>query len=151
MSRRFTGRHMLALMILFFGTIVAVNVAMATFAARTFGGTVVDNSYVASQHFNDWLRQAREQRALGWEGALALDERRRVVVSLDHDGRPITGAAVSAVARHPVGRVADVELRFAAAAEGGYRSLRSLPPGRWLVHLEVSRGGERTRLVQSLS
>ena len=151
MSRRFTGRDMLALMILFFGTIIAVYVAMASFAARTFGGTVVVNSYFASQHFNDWLRQAHEQRALGWEGVLALDERRQVIVSLDHEGRPVTGAAVSAVARHPVGRVADVELRFAADAEGGYRSLRPLPPGRWLVHLEVSRGGDRTRLVQSLS
>jgi nitrogen fixation protein FixH len=150
MSRRFTGRHMLALMILFFGTIVVVNVAMATFAARTFGGTVVDNSYVASQHFNDWLRQAREQRALGWDSAVSLDERRHVVVRLDHGGRPLTGAALSAVARHPVGRVADVELRFASDAEGGYRSFRPLPSGRWLVHLEVNRGGERTRLVQSL-
>jgi nitrogen fixation protein FixH len=151
MSRRFTGRHMAALMILFFGTIIAVNLTMATFAARSFGGTVVDNSYVASQQFNTWLRQAREQSALGWDSEVALDDRRHVVVSFNRDGAAATGAAVAAVARHPVGRVVDVELRFAALADGGYRSLRPLPPGRWLVHVEAVRGGARKRLVQSLS
>jgi hypothetical protein len=66
MTRRFTGGHMLALMLAFFGTVVAVNFVMATLAVRTFGGTVVDNSYVPSQHYNHWLDQARAQRALGW-------------------------------------------------------------------------------------
>jgi nitrogen fixation protein FixH len=66
MTRRFTGRHMLAAMLAFFGVILAVNMAMATLATRTFGGVVVENSYVASQEFNAWLAAARAQRKLGW-------------------------------------------------------------------------------------
>ena len=52
LRRGFTGRHMLAAMLGFFGVVIAVNVVMATLAAKTFSGTVVDNSYVASQQRN---------------------------------------------------------------------------------------------------
>ena len=46
---RFTGFHMLACMIVFFGVIVAVNLTMATLASQSWTGLVVKNSYVASQ------------------------------------------------------------------------------------------------------
>ena len=68
MSPRFTGRHMAAIMLAFFGVVIAINFTMATLAETTFGGTVVDNSYVASQSFNAWLRAGRQ---LGWTGAAA--------------------------------------------------------------------------------
>ena len=53
-------------MVAFFGVVIAVNLLMAHYAVSTFSGTVVDNSYVASQEFNGWLGAARAQRALGW-------------------------------------------------------------------------------------
>ncbi|MGE0776676.1 MAG: FixH family protein, partial [Sphingomonadaceae bacterium] len=55
MTRSFTGRHMAIILIAFFGVVIAVNFYMARMAIGTFGGTVVDNSYVASQRFNGWL------------------------------------------------------------------------------------------------
>ena len=64
MTRRFTGWHMTAIMFAFFGVVVSVNMLMATLATRTFGGTVVENSYVASQSFNRWLAEARAQDRL---------------------------------------------------------------------------------------
>ena len=51
--KEFTGRHMLAIMLAFFGTIIAVNLVMAIFASRSWTGLVVKNSYVASQEFNE--------------------------------------------------------------------------------------------------
>ena len=147
----FTGRHMLAIMLGFFGVVIAVNVTMATLAAKTFGGTVVDNSYVASQHFNHWLAEARAQERLGWTARLALDERRRVRVTLGEPRGALAAAAVTAVARHPVGRASDVTLRFRAAGNGLYLSEDPLPPGRWQVHLEVRRGADGLRLIESLS
>ncbi len=151
MTRKFTGRHMLAIMIAFFGTIIAVNFTMAMFATRTFGGTVVDNSYVASQKFNDWLAAAREQEALGWDTQVRLDESRRVLIATADDGEPLAGLTVSALARHPLGRETDVALRFEAAGEGIVRSTEPLPAGRWLVHVEVRRGGDTARLIETLS
>ena len=144
MTRRFTGRHMLALMLAFFGTVVAINVAMATLATRTFGGTVVDNSYVASQKYNDWLAEARAQRGLGWSVAAERDESGHVEV------RTIAGAHVSALAQHPVGRSPDVALAFVSAGDGRYRSTAPLPAGRWNLRLAVERGGERLRLIEAL-
>lgn len=151
MSRRFTGRHMLAIMIAFFAVVVGVNFTMATLAAETFGGTVVDNSYVAGQRYNAWLAAARAQERLGWRTALDLDGQRRVTVALRDRAGPLAGAEIEAVARHPLGRAPDVVLAFRAGPTGLYLSERPLPAGRWLVHLHVRRGGGDLRLTETLS
>jgi nitrogen fixation protein FixH len=145
MTRRFTGFHMAAILVGFFGVIIAVNAVMATFATRTFGGVVVDNSYVASQSYNHWLKDARAQDALGWKPRLGVDADRRVTLSL-----AIGGAEVSGYAEHPLGRQADVPLRFTAEGKA-YRSNAALPAGRWIVRLVVRRGGKQARLAERLS
>lgn len=150
-QRGFTGRHMLAVMVGFFGIVIAVNVAMATLAARTFGGTVVDNSYVASQQFNHWLAQARAQDRLGWTARLDVGAGRRVSVALADHGTAMDGATIAAVVRHPLGRESDVALRFRRYGPGAYISDRALPAGRWQVHLEVRRGANELRLIETLS
>ena len=149
--RKFTGWHMFAILISFFGVVVAVNMVMATAAIRTFGGTVVDNSYVASQRFNGWLGEARAQERLGWTARLGLDDSRHVTVALNDRATPLAGAEVEAVARHPLGRAPDVTLRFQARHAGAYVSDAALPAGRWLVHVEVRRSGRELRLIESLS
>ena len=63
--KAFTGRHAAMILVAFFGTVIGVNMVMASFALSTFGGTVVDNSYVASQHYNEWLARADAQDRLG--------------------------------------------------------------------------------------
>lgn len=137
MPRLFTGWHMTAIIVGFFGVIVAVNMTMATLASRTFGGTVVDNSYVASQKFNVWLAESRAQQKLGWTVKVDLDGARHVRVT----GRFPAGAVVTAVATHPVGRLPDQSLAFNATG-GGYLSRAPLPPGRFLIRVKV-RAGDR--------
>jgi len=149
--RRFTGRHMLATMLAFFGTIIAVNVTMATLAARSFGGTVVDNSYVATRNYNRWLAEARAQEALGWEREVALDVERRILVTLRRGEAALAGAGLTGVARHPVGREDDVAFAFAEIAPGRFRSLAPLPAGRWQLHLSIRRGGDELRAIEELS
>jgi nitrogen fixation protein FixH len=149
--RKFTGWHMFAILIAFFGVVVSVNMVMATAAMRTFGGTVVDNSYVASQHFNAWLAEGRAQERLGWTTRLGVDEGRHVTVVLSERGAPLVGAEIEAVARHPLGRAPDVPLRFQAGAAGAYVSREALPAGRWLVHVAVRRAGRDLRLIETLS
>jgi nitrogen fixation protein FixH len=56
---------MAAIMVAFFAVVIAVNVYMARLASSTFTGVVVENSYVASQHFNRWLDEARAEERLG--------------------------------------------------------------------------------------
>lgn len=150
MTSRFTGRHMLLVMIAFFGVVIAVNMAMAVAASRTFGGTVVDNSYVASQEFNRWLDEAGRQKALGWRAEIRRDGRRADIVLRVGD-RPVDGARVTAVAEHPLGRLADRTLRFGEAGGGVYRSVEPLPPGRWRVRVEARRGGDVARFVEDVA
>lgn len=151
MTRRFTGRHMLAIMLAFFGVVVAVNMLMATLASRTFGGTVVDNSYVASQRFNGWLAEGRAQERLGWTARLSLDGARRIEVAVREGETPLAGAELQAVARHPLGQAPDIALAFRADRSGGYVSRKALPAGRWTVHLEIRHGGREKRLIEILS
>lgn len=142
----FTGRTFLAIMVGFFGVVIAVNIVMARLASSTFGGTVVDNSYVASQEFNGWLARARAQDRLGWATSVTLDGARRVVVAV-----PGPGFAVTATALHPLGRAADVPMAFAADGQGRLVSTTPLPAGRWQVRLEIRRGRDVKRLLEMLA
>lgn len=142
---RFTGWHMLATMVLFFGVVIAVNVTMATLATRTFGGVVVENSYVASQEFNGWLKAARAQDRLGWTATVQNIDGRLVV-----DSRA-GGAVATAIARHPLGRLPDVALRFTETAPGRYVATTRLPAGRWRIHLALVRGRDRADFIRDLA
>lgn len=144
MIKRFSGWHAAAVLIAFFGVVIAVNLTMAVFATRTFGGVVVENSYVASQKYNDWLAAAERQQKLAWTIEPALDDQRRVTIALSIDG-----AKVSGFARHPLGREADVPLTFVMEGNEA-RTVNALPPGRWNIHLLVRRGAAEARLIETL-
>ncbi len=143
-SFRLTGRHVAAIFIGFFAIVIAVNMLMASYAIGGFGGTVVDNSYVASQNFNGWLAQARTQDALGWHPQAQMAPDRHLVLTLTGP----QNAAVSAIAKHPLGQAADIPLRFTLRADGRYHAITPLPLGRWLVHWLVRANGRDMRFLE---
>lgn len=147
MNRGFTGRHMLMMMVGFFGLVIAVNMTMAYYASASFGGTVVDNSYVASQKYNGWLNAARTQQKLGWDAEQALAADRHVTLRMTGSGG---GFQATAIAQHPLGRADDVSLAFTSAPGGELRSTMPLPAGRWQVRTSVTRGNEVVRLAGTL-
>ncbi|HEY6870359.1 MAG TPA: FixH family protein [Novosphingobium sp.] len=145
--RPFPGYHMAAILVSFFGVVIAVNVLMAKLAISTFGGEVVENSYVASQHFNRWLDEAGAERALGWKAEIAHEADGRVRVTL---GGVPAGATVRGEAWHPLGRMPDRILHF--RPDGGrFRSQESFPAGRWRLRIEVTAGGHRWRGEQTVA
>ncbi len=146
--RPFTGWHMFAIMIAFFGVVVAVNFTMARLASQTFGGVVVKNSYVASQEFNRWLDEARNEKALGWSAVATRMPDNRVAITLA--AVPLETAAVSAVARHPLGKVPDQQLTFVAVGPGRFISHETLPSGRWRLRVIVSASGHNWRQEQDV-
>jgi nitrogen fixation protein FixH len=147
MSRTFTGRHMTAILVGFFGVVVGVNFTMATYASTTFGGIVVENSYVASQEFNGWLSEAAAADALGWQAAAARMPDGHVAILLT--GAP-DGTMVSAEARHPLGRLPDSHLAFAAKDAGRFVSTQPLPEGRWTLRIEANAGDSTWRTEEAL-
>jgi len=141
--RPFTGGHFAAIMLAFFGVVVTVNLVMARMAGATFGGVVVDNSYVASQHFNRWLDEAASERGLGWKADMRRESDDRL--SVEVEGLSDRRGSLTAIARHPLGRAPDVALRFARLEGGRFRSLGPLPAGRWRVRLVVQSEGRTWR------
>jgi len=148
MSGNFTGRHITAILVVFFGVVVAVNLAMARYAIGTFGGVVVENSYVASQQFNRWLDEGSAEQALGWGASARRTTGNRV--ELDLTGPSAQPVEVKAVARHPLGRLADQVLTFTPDGAGHLVSRQKLPSGRWRLRLEVSAEGRLWRHEQDL-
>lgn len=143
----FTGKHFAAIMVLFFGVVITVNLVMARAASATFGGVVVENSYVASQHFNRWLDQAAREKALGWSAKAERLVDGRVVVVLA--GAP-ADTVLNAVARHPLGRAPDQALTFARQSDGSFVSLGPLPAGRWRVRFVAAAAAQRWRTEQDV-
>ena len=144
---KFTGWHATIILVAFFGVVVAVNFTMAALARSTFGGVVVENSYVASQEFNGWLEEARESDALGWQVTLSRVADGRVEVTLA--GAP-ERTRLTGEARHPLGRLANVPLSFVAEPDGSFRSVEALPAGRWTVRLEARDGQALWRAEEDL-
>jgi nitrogen fixation protein FixH len=149
MTTRFTGFHMAAILVTFFAVVIGVNMTMAVLATRTFGGMVVDNSYVASQNFNNWLSQARKQQASGLECRLALDAQRRVVLTI---AAPMArrGAIPRGHAEHPLGRADDVPLRFEEIGIGQFRSRAPIPAGRWILRVALSAKSGDLRFLEQV-
>lgn len=144
--RRFTGYHATVILIAFFAIVIAVNVLMTTLAIGTFGGALVDNSYVASQKFNGWLKEARAEKKLGW--LISPPERDgdqflSLTIS-DSSGADLQGAKVEMRAEHPLGQAPARRVEFHAISRGLYRSAVSLPRGRWKLWLRVTHGKDHT-------
>jgi nitrogen fixation protein FixH len=147
---RFTGRHMTAMLVIFFAVVIAVNVTMAIYAIEGFGGTVVENSYVASQKFNGWLRAARNEDGLGWSERLSRRPDDLLVANLRVGSRPMRGAVLTAVAVHPLGRADDISLSFDNIGNGQFRSTRKLPSGRWTIHGRIVMSGREKRFLEEI-
>jgi nitrogen fixation protein FixH len=137
--KNFTGKHMAAIFIGGFAIVIAVNLLMASIAVGSFHGTVVDNSYVASQNYNGWLKQAAASKALGWQ---AVPHRRAdghvVVEAL---GVP-AGAQMTATAERPLGARDDRPLTFVAEGRGRWVSTETLAAGRWQMRLAIRAGDQ---------
>lgn len=150
MTRRFTGGHMAIIMVAFFSVVITVNVVMARDAIHTFGGTVVENSYVASQQFNGWLRDANAQDRLGWRARATAEPGNRIVVVLAGPQGRVAHARVTAAAEHPVGLLKDQSLVLTEQGNGTYAATHSLPPGRWRLRIDAQAPTGEARFIQDI-
>ncbi|MCA1408244.1 FixH family protein [Ensifer sp. IC3342] len=138
--RRFTGWHMVAVMALFFGTIISVNCVMAWNASRSWSGLVVENAYVASQQFNGKLAETRALAARGIKGELTAENGLRYV--LTRKGEPERAVdRVVAVLKRPVEAHEDVRVELVRDGEGVFVSTQALKPGQWIADVTSKAGG----------
>ncbi|MFN2099676.1 FixH family protein [Altererythrobacter sp. MF3-039] len=140
MQREFTGRDMAKVLVAGFGVVFAVNMLMATLAAQSFSGVIVENSYAASQKFNGWLEEARKSEELGWSAQLRQGE--DGYLTLETIGVPL-GAQVSAQLRRPLGEREEAGLEFAQTETGAFRSVEPIATGRWIARITIAADVER--------
>jgi nitrogen fixation protein FixH len=139
-ERQFTGWHMLGVLFLFFGTIISVNLALAYFAVHTWSGLVVENSYVASQHFNEEQAIARAHAKLGWIPEVAYEDGRVAFTLVDRDGKGVPAKTVTAKLMRPANEGQDVTVTLARDGDGHYGVDQSLPAGQWIVEILADAG-----------
>jgi len=133
----FDGRHMAAIFVGGFGIVIAVNVTMATMAVESFHGTVVDNSYVASQNYNGWLDKAAASRALGWQAVPQRQADGRLVLTTT--GVP-AGATITVWAERVLGQRDHHVLHLTEVDAGRWVSTERLAPGRWQLRTAIRAG-----------
>jgi nitrogen fixation protein FixH len=138
--RTFTGRHMLAAMVAFFGVIVAVNVTMAIFAMKSWTGLVVKNSYVASQEFNDRAEAGRAQAALGWDVELTYSDGELRYRLVRENGAAVALTGLEVVLGRPAYEAEDTTIALTPISDGGFGGNVKLGDGQWIVRVSAEAG-----------
>jgi nitrogen fixation protein FixH len=130
---RMTGRKVLIIAVSSFGVILAANLTLAFNAVSTFPGLEVDNSFVASQNFNQELA---EQLALGWDVKATHREGELALAITDPAGNPVQVAHLDAVLGAATHVRDDLvpDFRF---SEGAYRAPVEIGKGNWNIRLHA--------------
>ncbi len=134
MTRPLTGKHVLAITLLAFGTIVGVNLFMAMKAVGTFPGLEVANSYVASQSFD---RDRAAQAALDWTVTPEYDGTDLVLAIRDGQGNPAPIRDLAVTVGRPT-YMADDQHPVFVHTGGLYVAPLTLKPGLWNIHVAAT-------------
>ncbi len=146
---KFTGWHMLGTLLAFFGVVIAVNLLMAYFALSSWTGLVVENTYVASQEFNEKAAEARAWEATGITTKLeASASGIRYTVTHPETG-PVAGEKVVASFKHPVGEKFDFTVTLVPEGNGVFVTDHPVGKGQWIVDL-LTTDGDKTAYHEAI-
>ncbi len=138
--RRFTGWHMVAVMALFFGTIISVNFVMAWNASRSWSASSSRTPTSPASSFNGKVAETRAFAASGIKGELTAENGVRYV--LTRRGEPERAVdQVVAVLKRPVEAREDLRVEFVRDGEGVFVSTQALKPGQWIADVTSKAGG----------
>ena len=141
LPKQFTGWHMLAIMLAFFGVVFVVNGVLVYSALHSWTGLVVENSYVASQTFDkDTERLAAARKDLRHQlhyqdGQLKLDLKTA-------DGQPANATGLTVEIGRPADNELDQKLVLMADSAGGYFATAKLADGVWTGNIIGRLNGE---------
>ena len=138
--RQMHGRHVAFILAGFFGVMLAVNGIFIYLAVTTFNG-LENDAYQKGLHYNERIRAADRQAALGWSHKLTLAPDGGVLVSVSNrQGAPVSGLSVAGEIARPVADRFTSTLAFRETGPGTYLApAASLPPGNWMVSLQATR------------
>lgn len=129
-SKEFTGRHMLAIMLAFFGVVFVANFTMAYFAFSSWTGLVVKNSYVASQQFNETTAKL-EKSAMGVAAIINYTDSQLKIALTDTAGNAVDATSVVATLGRPSHEREDQTIALSPLGGGLYGVIHKLGKGQW--------------------
>src|SRR4051812_28172742 len=139
-----TGKHVLAMLLLFFGTVFGVNFYMASAAIKTFSGLEAERPYQEGLRYDDEIVRAREQAKRDWKvDASVRAKEDGAIVELsqkDASGVVTPGLTFTALFMHPADRRRDVKVTLAKVDAGHYQAVAPIGAGRWDVMIEATDG-----------
>ena len=139
-SEGLTGRHVLAILVTFFGIVFAVNAYFVIVALSTHAGVVANEPYRKGLKYNERIADSALQDSLGWNGEIALapDGRHLVMTLRDAAGLPVRGLALSATLGRPATTREDVALLLGETTPGRYEAALTLSgAGTYVASIEA--------------
>lgn len=131
----FSGKHMLAAMVSFFGVIIVVNFTMAMLASGSWTGLVVKNSYVASQKFNESLSNAKAQQHAGYRSDVSYNDGQLLIVLKEKSESVLSVSDLTVEIGRPAFEQADRIHTLKSGTNDAFRLMVELDPGVWALKI----------------
>lgn len=143
-----TGIKVLAILLGFFVTVLAVDTIMIVGALQSRPGLVTDHAYERGLAHNEVLAAEARQVALGWRIAVTLDDGKMTLIVRDRTDVVLVPDRVELRLIRPTEASLDRTLIARPLADGGWQAdLDGIPAGQWEVAVMVVRGTERMDLL----
>lgn len=140
-----TGKHVFAMLFLFFALILGANVALVWEAHRSFNGLSEENAYEKGIVYNEQIERKAHQIEEKWSSSVTYDpgEGRFLVVLSDRHG-PASNLEASIDLVRPVHDGMDRSARLTpTTAPGTYTAdLRPSAPGQWEIRIRAQKNGQ---------
>ncbi len=154
-KKELTGWHVLAILLAFFGLMLAVNVYFAVVAVSSFRGEDVPRSYRQGLEYNQTISARDAQAKLGWTArtntVVQQDGQIKLIVLVqDAEGLGVEGLSFEGVLRHPTDTANDIILDINDTGAGRYVANVTPAPGQWSLVTEAARGPDRFKVRQDI-
>ncbi len=127
--------------VLFFVVLAAVDAVMVTLAVRTQTGVVTTHAYEKGLAYNETIKAAEKQAALGWNAKLDFTAGEAKKGTLSVSVQDASGKPLKADMRAEITRPTQAGMDFSLALKEGKNALEFPASGLWEVRLFASRDG----------
>ncbi|WP_127079466.1 FixH family protein [Rhodomicrobium lacus] len=134
------GKHVLLILLGFFGVMSSVNAVFVYMAISTKPGEATGASYEAGLRYNQTLAEAKAQAALGWHHKLELRGERLLVTMTDASGAPVAGLAISGHVERPASSEKSHGASFKEIDAGLYEAdIKHVDTGKWILAFDAEK------------
>jgi len=138
--RELKGRHVLMMLIAFFGVVFSVNGVFLAQALQTYTGVVSAEPYVKGLKYNERIEAGERQARLGWQETLSIGLEGGIALAIaDDGGRPVRGLKFTGSIGRPSTSSRDRAVALVETDPGRYVArTAALDEGTWVVAFEAT-------------